>query len=357
MIFNMMNYSGGGSVEDAYAIIRVTYPVGSDCTCTKDETGGMVLEAADKTGIAMFAVPESGRWIVTSTDGTHTASDAVNANTRLAVYEVTLAYEPAPTPTPTETKIVASGYIVGAINATELNGDWNGGDVVIGTSAEWVVPNTGTYVVVYVPGDNTGAKTYFVNVTTEGNTYALNLQTGAVEEIAPSPDPEPVTTTVLTVTFPAGSVSLASTSRVPIDSASGSAASNTKTFNLTPGTSDIVTYSGTSGAYNERTITASGETMTVSFNSSDRVSFRVYVRNLTSQTQPTLKLYYEDASTGTSPDSISYNNLSSLWDAKWDNLAAGTYTVTWESEGEVVESASIVASRLNEYTINFNTST
>lgn len=267
MIFNMMNYGGGGSVEDAFAIIKVTYPVGSTCTCTKDETGGIVLEAADKTGIAMFAVPESGRWGVACTNGTSTASEFVNATTRLAVYEVTLAYEPSPgpTPTPTETKIIASGYMVGAINATELNGDWNGGDVVIGTSAEWVVPNTGTYVVVYVPGDQSGAKTYFVNVTTLGSTYSVNLQTGAVEEIEPEPDPEPAVTTVITVTFPAGSISLADTSRVPIDSASGSNQSNTKTFNLNTGASYIITYSGTGGTYQEKTITASGATMAVSF--------------------------------------------------------------------------------------------
>lgn len=353
MIFNMMNYGGGGSVEDAYAIIRVTYPVGSDCTCTKDETGGMVLEAADKTGIAMFAVPESGRWGVACTNGTSTASEFVNATTRLGIYEVTLSYEPSPgpTPTPTETKIVASGYMVGAINATELNGDWNGGDVVIGTSAEWVVPNTGTYVVMYVPGDSSGAKTYFVNVTTVGNTYALNLQTGTVEEITPDPDPEPASTTVLTVTFPAGSISLATTSRVPVDSASGSNGTNTKTFNLDTGSTYIVTYSGTNGSYKEKTITASGETMSLSFIEEDSSTLNVI--NLSGMTGPT---FYagsgrtaETVTEWVSPTRTGDTPYAASWDGAY--MTFGEYAVVKaEVEGQSTRYKENIKLNLNQET-------
>lgn len=276
MIFNMMNYGGGGSVEDAYAVVSVTYPAGSTCKCIKDDES-YEMEAANTTGKAMFALPESGRWRLTCTDGTNTAIDYVTP-VQNDVYEVTLAYsvspEPTPTPTPKVTKIVATGYMVGAINATAVVGEWNGGDPVIGTTATYTVPKLGTYIVVYVPADKSGAKTYFVEVSKEGATYMVNLQTGAITVSENSGDEEETTTTTLvTVTFPTGSIAIFGDGYS--DYANGTAATNTATFNVITGGTYIITFIGESG-YKTQTFTARGESMPILFeeeSSSDTRTF------------------------------------------------------------------------------------
>lgn len=263
MIFNMMNY-GGGSVEDAYAVVSVTYPAGSTCKCIKDDES-YEMEAANTIGKAMFALPESGRWRLTCTDGTNTAIDYVTPE-QYGVYEVTLAYSvspgPDPQPTPKVTQIVATGIMIGAINATALNGDWNGGDPVIGTSATYTIPELGTYIVVYVPVDQSGARTYFVDASIEGATYNLNLQTGTVTVSQDEDEGSEVTQTVLTVTFPSGTVSI--TGNNYADSANGSNETNTATFTLETGKTYQAVYSGSKGIESQ-TITARGETATIRF--------------------------------------------------------------------------------------------
>jgi hypothetical protein len=59
---NSLPEAGAG---DAHAVIAVTYPEGSICTCSKD---GETLELDNDLGYGFFLVPEDGRWTVTSTD-------------------------------------------------------------------------------------------------------------------------------------------------------------------------------------------------------------------------------------------------------------------------------------------------
>lgn len=60
------NAGGGGG--KLFAIIAVTYPEGSICTCTN---GTKTLKAKDTSGKALFNVPSAGTWTVTAktTDG------------------------------------------------------------------------------------------------------------------------------------------------------------------------------------------------------------------------------------------------------------------------------------------------
>lgn len=85
MIHNMV---GGGSGK-LFAVIAVTYPEGSICTCTD---GIKMLKARDTSGKALFNVTV-GEWTVSCTDGTKTASKAISITGEGQSESVTLSYE------------------------------------------------------------------------------------------------------------------------------------------------------------------------------------------------------------------------------------------------------------------------
>ena len=85
MIHNMV----GGGGEKLFAIIAVTYPEGSVCTCTD---GTKTLTARDTGGMALFNVPP-GTWTVTATDGSKTKSATVSITAESQAESVTLIYE------------------------------------------------------------------------------------------------------------------------------------------------------------------------------------------------------------------------------------------------------------------------
>lgn len=80
----------GGSSAKVYAVIGVTYPTGSTCTCTD---GAKTLTAKDTTGKAMFIIPSAGTWTVKAVKGSQSKSVAVKITTEGQVENVTLAYE------------------------------------------------------------------------------------------------------------------------------------------------------------------------------------------------------------------------------------------------------------------------
>ena len=88
MIFNM---TGGGSGA-LFAIISVTYPEGSICTCTN---GTKTLKSRDASGKALFNVPAAGTWTVTAktTDGSKEKSVDVTITAEGQVTTITLSYE------------------------------------------------------------------------------------------------------------------------------------------------------------------------------------------------------------------------------------------------------------------------
>ena len=73
-----------------YAIIGVTYPSGSTCTCTN---GRKTLTTKDTSGKAMFIIPSAGTWTVTAVSGSKSKSIAVSITAEGQVEVVTLIFE------------------------------------------------------------------------------------------------------------------------------------------------------------------------------------------------------------------------------------------------------------------------
>lgn len=73
-----------------FSVIGVTYPAGSVCTCTK---GTKTYKAKNTSGLALFAVPETGEWTLSCTDGTQTASATVTVSAEGEAVRVKLAYD------------------------------------------------------------------------------------------------------------------------------------------------------------------------------------------------------------------------------------------------------------------------
>ena len=90
MSWGMGNVGGGSGLGSAFAVIAVTYPAGSTCTCTK---GTRTLRAKDTSGAYLFAIPEAGTWTVSCTDGTEAASVNVVINSQYQVEKAFLQYE------------------------------------------------------------------------------------------------------------------------------------------------------------------------------------------------------------------------------------------------------------------------
>ena len=67
--------TGTFEAADPYAIIGVTYPAGSTCTCTN---GSKTLTAKDTTGKALFVIPSAGTWTVTAVSGSKSTSKTVS---------------------------------------------------------------------------------------------------------------------------------------------------------------------------------------------------------------------------------------------------------------------------------------
>ena len=81
---------GSGFASKPYAIIGVTYPSGSTCTCTN---GNKTLTAKDTTGKALFVIPSAGTWTVTAVSGSKSKSKAVSITAEGQIETVTLKYE------------------------------------------------------------------------------------------------------------------------------------------------------------------------------------------------------------------------------------------------------------------------
>lgn len=80
----------GGSNAKVYAVIGVTYPSGSTCTCTD---GAKTLTAKDTTGRALFVIPYAGTWTVKAVSGSKSKSKAVSITAEGQVEVVTLIFE------------------------------------------------------------------------------------------------------------------------------------------------------------------------------------------------------------------------------------------------------------------------
>lgn len=79
----------GGGTSKAFAVISVTYPAGSVCTCSD---GTKTLSLKDTSGQGFFLIPYAGTWIVTATDGTNTKSESVEITSEGQSESVELNY-------------------------------------------------------------------------------------------------------------------------------------------------------------------------------------------------------------------------------------------------------------------------
>lgn len=80
----------GTASGDAYAVIAVTYPAGSVCTCSD---GTKTLKLKDTSGQGFFLIPYAAAWTVTATDGTNTKAQSVEITSEGQSESVTLSYE------------------------------------------------------------------------------------------------------------------------------------------------------------------------------------------------------------------------------------------------------------------------
>ena len=78
------------TVAAVYAVIGVTYPSGSTCTCSN---GSTTLTAKDTSGRALFVLTAKGTWTVKAVKGSQSASKAVSITADGQVATVTLAFE------------------------------------------------------------------------------------------------------------------------------------------------------------------------------------------------------------------------------------------------------------------------
>ena len=78
----------GGGIP--YAVIGVTYPSGSVCTC---KSGTLTLTAKDTSGKAAFVIPYAGTWTVKAVKGSQSASKAVSITAEGQVATAELAYQ------------------------------------------------------------------------------------------------------------------------------------------------------------------------------------------------------------------------------------------------------------------------
>lgn len=78
-----------GGVGTPFAVIGVTYPEGSTCTCTD---GAKTLRAKGTSGRAIFNIPYAATWTVSCTNGEDTASQAVSITAEGQSESVGLSY-------------------------------------------------------------------------------------------------------------------------------------------------------------------------------------------------------------------------------------------------------------------------
>ena len=192
---------GNGSITSkVYAVISVTYPSGSVCTCTN---GTLTLTAKDTTGKAIFVIPSAGTWTVKAVSGSKSTSKAVSITAKDQVQSVVLAYE----------LILFNNGIIGGIKWDASKGDaanctnsvsdvihlsgmtYDNGTVLVAPSAtrgissaidltnynkvnvrvKQVLSNTGT-AKIYVGTSALGDQTATANITlTAGQTSSLDI--------------------------------------------------------------------------------------------------------------------------------------------------------------------------------------
>ena len=133
-----MIYVLSGGVGKVYAVIGVTYPAGSTCTCTN---GSKTLTAKDTTGKALFVIPSSGTWTVKAVKGSKSTSKAVSITAEGQVETVTLIFDLILFDGGDNTSVTGGwAYTItdAGYNDTSVRGD----NLTVGTTLYWLPGRT-----------------------------------------------------------------------------------------------------------------------------------------------------------------------------------------------------------------------
>ena len=151
-----------------YAVIGVTYPSGSTCTCTN---GSKTLTAKGTGGKAIFVIPSAGTWMVKAVKGSKSTSKAVSITAEGQVESVTLVYFSA---TIKVTYPAKSKCVIKNSSGAQVASDTNTGS----STKTWTatVNAKGTYTVTATATDGSGkTKSTTVSITTDGQSESVTL--------------------------------------------------------------------------------------------------------------------------------------------------------------------------------------
>ena len=189
---------GGGSASGVGGMLTVTAPAGVTVTLAKDDK--TKTKIADSGGIAVFKGLEAGNWVVTITDGTHTATKTVTVTTD---YAMTISFSTIPDFTYTgdfeivndsdEPIATSQGnwkirfLTSGTLTFTALNGAENGIDVFLvgggGSGANGCEQSDGTYRDTYGGGGGYTKTVRGVRISTNTD-YAITVGAGGASASA-----------------------------------------------------------------------------------------------------------------------------------------------------------------------------
>ena len=148
--------SGGAK---AFAVIGVTYPAGSVCTCTD---GTKTLTLKDTGGQGFFLIPHAAAWTVTATDGTNTKAQSVEITSEGQSESVELNYS---------VEIFNGGAIVPFTTIEKPHGKVTVGETIlfeIGESAFSNMPTKNRFLPV-------ASRTYFCTVFVSFTAVTMSL--------------------------------------------------------------------------------------------------------------------------------------------------------------------------------------
>ena len=117
-----------------YAVIGVTYPSGSTCTCTD---GAKTLKLKNTSGQGLFLIPYAATWTVTAVSGSKSKSKAVSITAEGQVETVTLSFETILFDGGDNTGVTGGwAYTItdNGFNDTSVRGD----NLTVGTTLYWL---------------------------------------------------------------------------------------------------------------------------------------------------------------------------------------------------------------------------
>lgn len=145
-IYGMTVTFGGGISGSTVPQVTVTAPTGSTVTAKK---GDITLTTSEKNGVWVFDLPEFGAWVITATDGAHTATQSVVFEGAKAVSLFYFSATIAVTYPAGSTCTCTNGFTT--LTAPDTSG-----------SCTFIVTGRGTWTVACADGTNSATQDIFI---------------------------------------------------------------------------------------------------------------------------------------------------------------------------------------------------